>query len=253
MNKKLEQIINDKSMVKKLYRATEIQKLSDKDDFEDWPMEWKQIYFKSYPRLPQINLEKPKKSFLRKSLSNILLKRHSNRNFSFANISKAELSTLLFFSVGVTKKAKNWDYTSRVYPSAGARYPSELYLVILNSDDLEKGLYHYNVKTHFLELLLKEDLTNQLHRILKQEWVKKTSVLFIITSVISRSEVKYNGRAYRFCFIEAGHIGQNVYLVSAALGLKCCAIGGFIDKDINDLLDFNDNEEYTTYLIAVGK
>lgn len=253
MNKKLEQIIDGKSMAKKLYQATEIQKLLDKEHFEEWPMEWKQIYFKSYPRLPQINLGKPEKNFLRKSLSNMLLKRHSNRNFNFAKISKAALSTLLFFSAGITKKAKNWDNTFRVYPSAGARYPSELYLVVLNADNLAKGLYHYNVKNHSLELLLKNDLGGQIFRIIKQKWIKKASILLIMTSVISRSEVKYNSRAYRFCLIEAGHLGQNIYLVSTALNLKCCAIGGFIDKDINSLLDFNDNNEFTSYLLAIGK
>lgn len=253
MNKKLEQIIDGKSMAKKLYQATEIQKLLDKEDFEEWPMEWKQIYFKSYPRLPQITLEEPKKNFLQKSLYNMLLKRNSNRNFNFAKISKAELSTLLFFSAGITKKAKNWDNTSRVYPSAGARYPTELYLVVLNADNLAKGLYHYNVKNHSLELLLKEDLKDYLYKAVKQGWINKAGIVFIIASVLGRSEVKYKNRAYRFCLIEAGHLGQNIYLVSTALNLKCCAIGGFIDKKINSLLDFNNNNEFTSYLLAIGK
>lgn len=253
MNKKFEQLIESNSTVKQLYEETQIRELLDQEDFEEWPVEWKQIYFKSYPRLPQIKLDNPKKTSLQKSLSNIILRRSSDRNFHFGKLSKKELSNLLFFSAGITSKAKDWNNTSRAYPSAGARYPSEVYLIVLNLTDLEKGLYHYNVKSHSLELLLKKDLKDYLYRATKQGWIKKAGIVFIITSVLGRSEVKYNNRAYRFCLIETGHVGQNIYLVSMALNIKCCAIGGFIDKDVNSLLDLNDNNEFASYLLAVGK
>lgn len=253
MNRKLKQIIEENSLVRELYDKTQIRELSGQSDFEAWPIEWRQVYFKSYPRLPQIELGKPRKTSLRRNLSNILLHRSSNRDFIFSKISKEEISTLLFFSAGITKRVKDWNKASRFYPSAGARYPSEVYLIVFSSDDFAKGLYHYNVKTHSLELLLKEDLKKQVFKVIKQKWVKRASVLLIVTSVISRSEVKYNSRAYRFCLIEAGHLGQNIYLVSTALNLKCCAIGGFIDEDINSLLDFDDNNEFASYILAIGK
>lgn len=253
MNSKLKQIIEENSPVKELYDKTQIRELSDQSDFETWPVEWRQIYFKAYPRLPQIELGKPRKTSLRRNLSSILLYRSSKRDFIFSKISKGEISALLFFSAGITKRLKDWNNTSRFYPSAGARYPSEVYLIVFSSDDFAKGLYHYNVKNHTLELLLKDDLRKYVFKVIKQKWVKRASALLIITSAISRSEVKYNSRAYRFCLIEAGHLGQNIYLVSTALNLKCCAIGGFIDKKINSLLDLNDNSEFTSYLLVIGK
>lgn len=254
MSKKIKQIIEESnSLTKKLYEETQIKELSDQTNFEEWPEEWKHIYFKSYPRLPQIKLREPSEAFLKKRLSGILLDRSSDRNFHSGQITKDEISNLLFFSAGITKKAEDWDNTSRAYPSAGARYPSEVYLVVFSSEDLEKGLYHYNVKTHDLELLLKGDLTRDLLKITKQKWIKNVGVVLVITSVLGRSEVKYDSRAFRFCLIEAGHLGQNIYLVSTALNLKCCAIGGFVDKDINSLLDLNDSNEFTSYLLAVGR
>lgn len=253
MNKKFEQIIEGKSITKELYGATEIKKLMDQGKSEEWPMEWKKIYFKSYPRLPQILFEKPSTAALRRSLSDTLLKRSSNRDFHSFKITKDILSNFLFFSAGISGKAKNWDNTSRVYPSAGARYPSEVYLAVFNSNDLANGLYHYNVKIHTLELLLKRNLKKKLIEIIGQKWIEKASVIVIITSVLGRSEIKYKNRAYRFCLIEAGHLGQNIYLVSTALNLKCCAIGGFVDEDINSLLDFDDNNEFASYILAIGK
>lgn len=47
-------------------------------------------------------------------------------------------------------------------------------------------------------------------------------------------------------------MGQNFYLVSTALGLGCCAIGGYIDKRINKLLDVDGIEESTVALYAIG-
>jgi len=44
-----------------------------------------------------------------------------------------------------------------MYPSAGARYPLEIYVVILNSKEIPEGIYHYNVKWNTLELLEKGD------------------------------------------------------------------------------------------------
>jgi len=48
----------------------------------------------------------------------------------------------------------NWDETKRFYPSAGARYPLEIYPIIFSSSDLEQGIYHYNSRDHSLELIL---------------------------------------------------------------------------------------------------
>ncbi len=52
---------------------------------------------------------------------------------------------------------------------------------------------------------------------------------------------------------EAGHLVQNIYLVSTSLKLKCCAIGGFIDEKVIELLDLNPKSELPLYLIAIGQ
>jgi hypothetical protein len=45
-----------------------------------------------------------------------------------------------------------------MYPSAGARYPLEIYMINLKKiSNIKKGLYHYNVKWNTIELLKEED------------------------------------------------------------------------------------------------
>jgi SagB-type dehydrogenase family enzyme len=74
-----------------------------------------------------------------------------------------------------------------------------------------------------------------------------------MTDVFWRNQNKYGERGYRYILLEAGHIGQNIYLVSEALGLKCCALGGTRDENLEELVDIDGVTESVVYALAVGK
>ena len=52
--------------------------------------------------------------------------------------------------------------------------------------------------------------------------------------------------------MDAGILGQRLYLGSTALGLGCCGIGAFYVHEARSLLDLND-DSYLLYLVAVGR
>lgn len=161
---------------------------------------------------------------------------------------------MLFSSSGLISRGKSLDQSRRPYPSAGARYPLEVYPIVLNCIGLKKGLYHYNVKENFLELLLGEDLSKWLIKVTGGEgWIENAGVIFIITGVLDRTRIKYGNRGYRYALIEAGHLGQNLCLLATELGLGSCPLGGYIDEEVNKLLDINIQKESALYLITVGK
>lgn len=213
---------------------------------------WKTIYFKTYPRFKKIkllNYECPKN----KCILNIIKERSSVRKFLNKSISMKEISYLLFWSCGLTNPGKTLNDSRRPYPSAGARYPLEIYLITLNCQKINRGLYHYNVKDNSLELLMEKDLTKWvLKTTFSEKWVAEASVIFIITGVLDRTRIKYGDRGYRYILIEAGHVGQNISLLTTWLGLGSCCLGGFIDEDVNRLLDLDLQKEKVLYLIAVG-
>ena len=68
-----------------------------------------------------------------------------------------------------------------------------------------------------------------------------------------RSLKKYRDRGYRYALIEAGHIGQNIGLACAAVGLGSCAIGGFLDIELAQLLKLDVELELPVYALTVGK
>jgi SagB-type dehydrogenase family enzyme len=82
--------------------------------------------------------------------------------------------------------------------------------------------------------------------------VGKAAVILFITGVLDRTRIKYGERGYRYVLIETGHLGQNIALLATELGLGSCALGGFIDSEVNVLLDINLQKEFVLYLIAVG-
>jgi len=119
---------------------------------------------------------------------------------------------------------------------------------------MNQGLYHYKVKQNSLELLLKEDLSTWITKVCGDEfWLKNAAVIFVITGVLDRTRIKYGDRGYRYILIEVGALSQNISIISYELKLGSCLIGGYIDSEVNKLLDINLQKEYSLCLIAVGK
>lgn len=177
--------------------------------------------------------------------------RKSSRDFSGKPLSQQELSTLLFFGAGITYENENPDRTRRAYPSGGARYPLEIYPAIFKVENLKEGLYHYSVREHALELLL-EGETDKVKGAFHYDFVKDASAVFIFSMIPKRSTIKYGNFGLKIGLIEAGHLAENIYLVSEALGLKCCSLGGLNEKLVSGLLDLDNSEEILFYAVAMG-
>lgn len=204
---------------------------------------------KQYSRLKSIFL--PEFPVRKDNLRDLLIKRISFRKFSGKLIRLQQLSEILYYSAGLVGESEGKFHLS--YPSAGGKYPIEIYPLVLYGDELKIGLYHYNPIEHALDILLtplKKEDTSSIW--MSQRWFRKASVILILTAVYHRTTDKYGNRGLPFPFIEAGHIGQNIYLLAQSLGIGCCAIGQFKEKQLCKLLDINPFEEYPIYYIALG-
>jgi len=82
---------------------------------------------------------------------------------------------------------------------------------------------------------------------------KLTLSVFVWTAVFERSRWKYRQRAYRYVYLDAGHIAQNVALGAVALGLGSCQIAALYDDEVNGLLDVDGVDESAIYMTVVGK
>ena len=182
----------------------------------------------------------------------VIAQRRSVRDFSPAPISFWELSQLLWATQGVTWRA--WGVDFRAAPSAGALYPIETYVVVNRVEELVTGLYHYQVREGELVVLREGDFGRDLARAgLEQEMLEEAACVFAWTAMVGRSKWKYRERAYRYIYMDAGHVGQNFYLAAAALNLGCCTVGAFFDEEVDRLIGVDGKDEISVYLGAVGK
>lgn len=250
--KKLLEKIEGKQFLSDKFHSFMNNRSLDTHSLKAIPQSWIKIHFKTYPRFDRISFSNEK--IVKGKLNKIIKRRKSIRKFSGLPISKREFFSMLVLSAGITSLGRTFDDSRRSYPSAGARYPLEVYPIILNCEGLKKGLYHYNVKENSLELLLQEDLSGWLVKTTGGEkWIEKAAVVFIITGVLDRTRIKYGDRGYRYSLIEAGHLGQNLCLLATELNLGACPMGGFIDYEVNKMLDIDLQKEFALYLIAIGK
>ena len=177
--------------------------------------------------------------------------RKSVRRFSEKSLSLLQLSYLLWSSTGIQRMEDGYEF--RNAPSAGALYPIETYLFARNVDGLDAGLYHYNIKYHLIEQLKTGDFSDYLAKsCLGQTMLSSAPVVFIWSGVFSRSKWKYKQRAYRYVYLDCGHIAQNLAMSATSLGLGSCQIGAFYDDELNNLTELDGQNESVIYLSVVG-
>ena len=175
----------------------------------------------------------------------------SIRNFQDKPISKGQLAYLLWASTGIQRAEDGYEF--RTAPSAGALYPIENYVIVNNVKSLEPGAYHYGIRAHQLEQLQQRDLRQQITAAaLGQGMCATAAVVFIWTTVFERCKWKYGQRAYRYIYLDAGHIAENLALAAVSLNLGTCEIGALFDDHVNAIIGIDGTEESTICMAVVG-
>lgn len=208
--------------------------------------------FKNYDTpLEILGLPEPDLSGQR-NLWDLLSRRRSRRNYdSRRHLSLTDLSSLLWATQGIT--AGQEEHLFRTSPSAGALYPLETYLYINVVESLEKGVYHFRPQHFDLEFIRRGDLSRELAQAaLGQNMVMKAQVTFLWSAVVDRAKWKYDQRAYRYIYLDAGHIAENLYLAAEARDLGVCAIGAFFDDQVNGIIGIDGEAEAIVYMATVG-
>lgn len=179
--------------------------------------------------------------------------RRSRRAFKDKPVSLEELSTLLYYTLGITGRSW-WGGPKRAYPSAGGLQPIEAYVAVKKVDDLVQGIYHYYPPENSLQLIKEGDFSYQLQMAcLDQEHVGEAPISILLTVVYPRTARKYSYRSYRYVHWDAGFAGQNIYLTAEALGLGTVAVGAFYDEKICELFELDCKLEFPMLLFPVGK
>ena len=176
-----------------------------------------------------------------------LAKRRSVRSYSNKTLSIKDASQLLWAAQGVTS-----DIGFRTAPSAGALYPLEVYLVAINIDGIDAGVYRYLPENHSIVQTLEGNIGDELSiAALSQPQVRDCAANIVFAANYSRATAKYGKRGIRYTNIEIGHAAQNVCLQGVALGIGTCTVGAFDDEKVGRALKLPENES-ALYILPLG-
>jgi len=205
--------------------------------------------YKTYSGATKVKLPEP--AYRGMVLEEALRARRSVRNYSAKGIGLAQLSELLFAAQGIT--GRSYGRSLRAAPSAGALYPFEIYVIANNVEDLARGIYHYSVLDHALELVEAGDFRGRITASgLEQEMLGNAGITLVLSAIFDRARHKYGERGFRYVYMEAGHISQNISLQAVSLGLGSVSVGAFVDEKVNQLIGIDGHAEAAIYLHAVG-
>jgi SagB-type dehydrogenase family enzyme len=244
-----------------------------RDSMEEHELDWrtKPPIYKFYSYAPVVALPTPvpvDDEDLSSDLWTCVAGRRSVRSYGATPLSLLELSRLLWASAGITTSyvTPHGQDFYRAAPTAGALYPIETYVVANKVEGLEPGLYHYRVAgvdilerpivegSHSLEQLKVGDLRSDISAAaLDQLMCAKAGAVILWTAVFARSVWKYRERAYRYFYLDAGHMAAHLSLAAVSQGLGSCPIAAFYDDEINALLGIDGETEGIVYMTAVGK
>ncbi len=161
--------------------------------------------------------------------------RRTVRNFSPRVLKLEHLSQILWAAQGITE----YRGFKRASPSAGALYPLEVFAVVGHDgvDNLGAGIYHHEPREHATSLVAEGDHRDELARAsLSQFWMAKAPLSIVICAEYRRVTGKYGSRGERYALIESGHMAQNIFLQSQALGLRAAVVGAFTDAEVRRVL-----------------
>ncbi|MBN1937426.1 MAG: SagB/ThcOx family dehydrogenase [Anaerolineae bacterium] len=181
-------------------------------------------------------------------------RRRSRRQFAGEPLTLDELAFLLWATQGVSKVFAENAASLRTVPSGGARHSFETYLMVNRVAGLEPGLYRYLPLEHKL-CFLRQDigLVDEVDQACNGQYVRDSAVVFIWTVIPYRTEWRYTFLAPKIIAMYAGHLCQNLYLASEAIGAGTCAIGAYDQLKMDAVLGVDGVDEFAIYAAPVGK
>ncbi len=164
-----------------------------------------------------------------------------------------DLARILYFSAGITRHHATPEIYFRAASCTGALYEIELYVVTRDLAGLDAGLYHFNPADVSLRQLRAGDFRGILaHATANESAILHAPAAIICTGTYWRNAWKYQARTYRHFGWDNGTLLANTLAVCAASALPAEIVEGFVDTEINSLLDLDTRREVSLCLVPIG-
>ncbi len=181
------------------------------------------------------------------SVTQALAERRSRREFAEESLSLPHLSQMLWAAQGITSERGG-----RTAPSARDIYPTTLFVAVASAEEVAPGVYEYLPETHELGLLIEGEVGDAWNAITPQPHPQNAPVTLFVNGNVLKPVERYGTEgARRVTYLEAGHVGQNLYLQAEALGLATLTMGGLDPAEARAFLGTTQYDE-VLYLVPIG-
>jgi SagB-type dehydrogenase family enzyme len=191
------------------------------------PKQWQSIHFEAH--FPA-----------KMNFPQAVMTRRSRRNFVSRPLGRQELQALM---------QTIW------MPDEGAFHPFHYVasgMIVGACEGLDSGQYWMDPHAHAIGQVRRGEFSADMSRIaLNQSWMASAGLQFFFVAPLSVIEAVWGPRAYRYAMISAGRLAHRIYLGAAALGLGCCGIGAFYDRDASAILGLGQLSALL-YMVAAG-
>lgn len=179
-------------------------------------------------------------------LDKAISSRRSRRAYSEKPVTLSEISQMLWVGQGISDPSGK-----RTVPSARESYSMTLFVVIKSAQGLEPGVYEYLPKTHSLGKVATLDVPAAMVAAGVQPGAQQAPVVFLVASSFGKYQQVTKSPNVNATYMEAGHIGQNMYLEAESLGMATVAMAGFDGAKVGKALQI-DPAESILYLFPFG-
>lgn len=204
----------------------------------------------------------PKFSNIKAPIGATMTLRRSIRKYECNIMSKQELSNILYYAQGISGEINlsgNMGGNNRIKlrntPSGGGLYPVNLYMYLSNVSGVKEGIYLYYPYCHGIK-----PINLDVQNINKYDFAEFGSIIannlnifFIYVFNMYINSRKYGDAGAAFAFIEAGEIGENIQMISTAIGYGSCDIGGYEKQYLENMLRIDGLTNQVIHMTIIGK
>ncbi len=191
-------------------------------------------------------------------LARAVEERRSHRTFDDAKpIRLQQISELLYRSARVRSQyvLEGTECLSVPYPSGGAVYELEIYLVARLVDGLAPGFYHYEKFEHRLRQLsgANSAAAQMLRTAAAAAAVRQPpQAMFVITARFGRLLPTYEEVPYALVLKHVGALYQTLYLAATAVGVGLCGLGAGDSDTFETAVGLDFTEEGSVGEMIIG-
>jgi SagB-type dehydrogenase family enzyme len=130
----------------------------------------------------------------------------------------------------------------------------ELYAYVHRVDGLQPGCWRYLPERHaLLEVYAGDCRAAAAGLSLGQELAGHAVAAFSMIADLARAGAAFGNRGYRHAHVEAGLVGQGLYLAATARGWEATGIGAFFDDDVHRWLGLKGPDRQVIYHHSIGR